>query len=407
MAAPVTGSPTTVAALLGEIAAVGVDRRRGGYSRHVFDDSERTLREWFVERAERAGLSVETDRNGNLWAWWGEPGADAVVTGSHLDSVPGGGALDGPLGVCTALAAVIRLAESGARPARPCAVVVFAEEEGSRFGVACLGSRLMSGAIAPGDALALTDPAGTTFAEAAASFGLDIRHLGADHEAMSRIGQFVELHVEQGKGLVDLGAAVGVGESILAHGRWKVRVRGQGNHAGTTGMAERHDPMVVAAEAVLAGRRVAAATAGGRATVGRIVPVPGGTNVIASEVSAWLDVRSASDDQTFRMVEEIGDAVRLAAAKEGCEAEIVRESYAGEVVFDQALRDRLSSRLGGAPVLPTGAGHDAGVLAAHVPTAMLFVRNPTGVSHAPEEGASEEDCERGLDALVQVLEDLL
>jgi N-carbamoyl-L-amino-acid hydrolase len=186
-----------------------------------------------------------------------------------------------------------------------------------------------------------------------------------------------------------------------------VRVRGQGNHAGTTGMAERHDPMVVAAEAVLAGRRVATATAGGRATVGRIVPVPGGTNVIASEVSAWLDVRSASDDQTFRMVEEIGDAVRLAAAEEGCEAEIVRESYAGEVVFDQALRDRLSSTLGGAPVLPTGAGHDAGVLAAHVPTAMLFVRNPTGVSHAPEEGASEEDCERGLDALVQVLEDLL
>ena len=133
--------------LLAEIEDVGRDRRRGGYTRHVFDDAERELRDWFVERAQRLELEVTTDRNGNLWAWWGEPGPDAFVTGSHLDSVPGGGAHDGPLGVVSALAAVEQLKAAGFVPSRPLAVVVFAEEEGSRFGLACLGSRLLSGAV--------------------------------------------------------------------------------------------------------------------------------------------------------------------------------------------------------------------------------------------------------------------
>ncbi|WP_150308863.1 allantoate amidohydrolase [Planctomonas psychrotolerans] len=393
--------------LLREIDGVGRDAHRGGYSRHVFDPAERELREWFTERASALGLGLETDRNGNIWAWWGAPGPDAVITGSHLDSVPGGGALDGPLGVVSALAAVAALQADGVTPGRPFAVVVFAEEEGSRFGVACLGSRLLSGAIAPERAAALTDADGGTFADRAAAFGLDVAHLGVDREALGRIGVFVELHVEQGIGLVNAGAAIGVASSILAHGRWRVRVRGQGNHAGTTAIADRRDPMVVAAEAILSARTVAAASPTVRATFGRIEPVPGGTNVIPSQVTAWLDVRGSNDEDTRAAVADIGVAARDAAAREGCEIEIVEESYGGEVVFDPALRDRMSAVLGGAPVLPTGAGHDAGILASLVPTAMLFVRNPTGVSHAPEEGATDDDCEAGVAALVTVLRDLL
>ena len=397
----------SVATLLRQIAAVGADPRRGGYSRHVFDPAERELREWFTERATDLGLSLETDRNGNIWAWWGAPGADAVITGSHLDSVPGGGPLDGPLGVATALAAIAELQAEGYAPSRPCAVVVFAEEEGARFGIACLGSRLLSGAMSAERALSLTDVAGTTFGEAASGFGLDVAHLGADRAALDRIGVFVELHVEQGRGLIDLGAPVGVASSILAHGRWRIRVRGQGNHAGTTEMADRRDPMVVAAQAILASREVALATRGVRATVGRIEPVPGGTNVIASQVSTWLDVRASTDAETLDAVAAISEAARSAAVAEGCEIDIVEESYGGEVVFDPELRDRIAATLGGAPILPTGAGHDAGVLASVVPTAMLFVRNPTGISHAPEEGATDDDCEAGAAALVTVLKDLL
>ena len=121
--------------------------------------------EWFAEQARARGLDVEVDRNANIWAWWGDPGPDAVVTGSHLDSVPGGGAFDGPLGVVSALSAVDALRAGGFAPRRPLALVVFAEEEGGRFGVPCLGSKLLTGAISPDRARALRDPAGVTFGE--------------------------------------------------------------------------------------------------------------------------------------------------------------------------------------------------------------------------------------------------
>ena len=397
----------TTLQLLDEISDVGVDEKRGGFSRHVFDDAERAVRDWFTERALGLGLDLEVDRNGNIWAWWGKAGPDAVVTGSHLDSVPGGGALDGPLGVATALDAVALLQTEGYRPTRPFAIVVFAEEEGARFGVACLGSRLMTGQLSPERALALSDGDGLTFGEAAAAFGLDVQHIGQDSEALGRIGLFIELHVEQGRALEPLGQAIGVASSILEHGRWRIDVRGEGNHAGSTAMADRHDPLVPVAAGILAARRSAASREGARATVGKLVPVPGGSNAIASRVAAWLDVRSERDEDTREIVGEIEAELREAAAAEGCELSITEESYSDEVRFDPALRDRLAAELGGVPALPTGAGHDAGVLAAHVPTAMLFVRNPTGVSHAPSEGASDTDIVAGVEALLTTLRAVL
>ncbi|MCP2258729.1 N-carbamoyl-L-amino-acid hydrolase [Streptoalloteichus tenebrarius] len=396
----------TATGLLGAIADVGVDRARGGFSRHGFDRSDLTLREWFVAEAAARGLDVEVDRNGNLWAWWGRPGPDAVVTGSHLDSVPGGGAFDGPLGVVSALAAVDELRARGFVPSRPFAVVVFAEEEGGRFGVPCLGSRLLAGTLDPDAARRLRDQDGTTLAEAVRAAGLDPDRLGRDDEALSRVGRFVELHVEQGRGLVDLGRPVGVASSILAHGRWRFRFTGEGNHAGATPIGDRHDPMLPASHLVLAARGAAAAVPGARATVGRVVPVPGGTNVIASTVDVWLDARAADDRTTRSLVEDVTAAAREAAAAEGCRVEVTEESYGDTVVFDPGLRDDLAAVLGGAPALPSGAGHDAGILAARVPTAMLFVRNPTGVSHAPAEHAEPDDCEAGVAALVSVLEHL-
>jgi N-carbamoyl-L-amino-acid hydrolase len=392
--------------LLAEIADVGRDPRRGGYSRHGFDRVELALREWFTAEAGRRGLSVDTDRNGNLWAWWGSPGPDAVVTGSHLDSVPGGGAFDGPLGVTSALEAVDMLRAKGFTPGKPFAVVVFAEEEGGRFGVPCLGSRLLTGATGADAARRLTDPDGTTLAEAVAAAGLDAGQLGRDDESLGMIGRFVELHVEQGRGLVDLAAPVGVASSILAHGRWHFRFTGEGNHAGATLLGDRRDPMLPASALVLAARRAASGTDGARATVGRLVPNPGGTNVIASTVDVWLDARAADSPRTRGVVEEITAAAHSAAAEEGVALTVTEESYGDTVHFDAGLRDELAGVLGGVPALPTGAGHDAGILAAHVPTAMLFVRNPTGVSHAPAEHAEAADCAAGVVALAAVLERL-
>jgi beta-ureidopropionase / N-carbamoyl-L-amino-acid hydrolase len=401
--------------LLAEIADVGRDAVRGGYSRHVFEPAELELRAWFARRAQALGLVVEPDRNGNLWAHWGERGLGTVASGSHLDSVPGGGALDGPLGVASALSAVARLQARGFAPVRPVAVVAFAEEEGSRFGLACLGSKLMTGAVDPAAIAERADAAGVTFARAASSAGVDPARMGRDDARLAALGAFVELHVEQGRALADLGAPVAVASAILAHGRWRLTFTGEGNHAGATPMAGRRDPVVAAAAAVLAARDIAGARddpAGGvnaRATVGRLVPVPGGTNVIASRVDAWLDLRGDTDGACRALATEICAAIQLAAGQHGCRVEITQESYLPEVTFDTGLRDRLRTVLAGVPefgdvpVLATGAGHDAGVLARELPTAMLFVRNPTGVSHAPAETAADDDCRAGADALAAVL----
>jgi N-carbamoyl-L-amino-acid hydrolase len=386
---------------LADVADVGRDTRRGGYSRHGFDRVELALREWFTAEANARGLDVEADRNGNLWAWWGAPGPNAVITGSHLDSVPGGGAFDGPLGVVSALEAVDVLRAKRFTPRRPFAIVVFVEEEGGRFGVACLGSRLMTGAIKPEAACKLADPNGVTFGEAAHKAGFDPLRMGRDDRALSRIGAFVELHVEQGRGLT---VPVGVASSILAHGRWRFSFTGEGNHAGATLIEDRRDPMLPASQMVVAARR--AATGGARATVGRLIPNPGGTNVIASSVDVWLDARADDDARTREVVAEITEAAQQAAAAEGCEVKVTEESYGDTVHFDPALRDDIAGVLGGVPALPTGAGHDAGILAGHVPTAMLFVRNPTGISHAPAEFAEPDDCAAGVVALATTLEHL-
>jgi N-carbamoyl-L-amino-acid hydrolase len=403
-------SPDTVAGLLAEIVSIGADPVRGGYSRPVFSTAELDLRAWFIGHAEKRGLDVEIDGVGTIRAWWHTPGRTtqgAVLTGSHLDSVPGGGAFDGPLGIASAFVAVDLLRARNIVPTKPLVVAAFPEEEGSRFGVACLGSRLLTGAITPERALALRDVDGTSFAEVLSRNGFDPRAVAPDVAGVTAFDSFVELHVEQGRALIDLNAPVAIGSSILGHGRWRASVRGEGNHAGTTLMRDRRDPMVAAARTIHEIRTLARATDGARATVGRLQPVPGGTNVIASRIDFWIDVRHPDDAVSVALVESIRAALTLLAAEEGCTAELVEESFSATTHFDPVLRARLERTLPGAPVLDTGAGHDAGVLASLVPTAMLFVRNPTGISHSPEEYTTDLDAQVGAERLADVLQELL
>ena len=387
------------------LAPVGRDVGSGGYRRYAWTDVDAELSAWFEQEAARRGLTCSRDRNGNQWAWWGEPGPDAVVTGSHLDSVPDGGAFDGPLGVVSALLAVDELRARGAVPARPVAVVRFADEEGARFGVACAGSRLLTGALDPDRAGALRDRDGVRLAEALRSAGVDPECLGRDEEALARIGVFVELHVEQGRGLVDAGAAVGLGTAIRPHGRWYWRFEGAADHAGTTLLGDRRDPMLPFAATVLEARRLAEQL-GAVATVGRVHVTPNGTNAVPSLVEAWLDARAEDEPTVSQLVADLTAVAERSARAHGTTVTVTQESWSPLVSFDPALLDRVSTVLGDVPALPTGAGHDAGVLAPHVPTAMLFVRNPTGVSHSPAEHAETADCVAGVRALADVLEEL-
>lgn len=389
-----------------DLEPLGLDPATGGYRRFALTRTDHELREWFAGECAARGLDLTTDRMGNQWAWWGDPdaavaaGAPGVVAGSHLDSVTDGGAFDGPLGVVSALAALDLLRERDVVPARPVGVVSFSDEEGARFGVTCAGSRVITGAMAADRALGLRDAHGVTMAEAMTRAGGDPGRLGRDDETLGRVGAFVELHVEQGRALEQLGHAVGVGRDIWPHGRWRIDVPGMANHAGTTALDEREDAMLGLAAAVIAARR-AAQEQGCLATVGKVDVTPGGANAIAGCATGWLDARGADPDAVHRVVAEVADVVS------DFDALVTQESWTAATDFDPALTRRISALLGDAPVIATGAGHDAGILAtAGVPAAMLFVRNPTGVSHSPDEWASADDCVTGVVALADVLADL-
>jgi N-carbamoyl-L-amino-acid hydrolase len=406
------GMPDDFDRMWADLAAVGRSASTTGYFRQPFTSAERECHAWFVQAARSRGLDVQTDRAGNTVAWWGQPpthdGSSAVLTGSHLDSVLDGGAYDGPLGVASALAAVDTLRRRGFSPGRPIGVAVFVEEEGSRFGLACLGSRLATGAIGWEQAAALRDRDGVRFDEAATEAGVGSGPADLRWDALlGRIGCFVELHVEQGRDLVDRGAAIGVASRIWPHGRYRFDFAGEANHAGTTRMEDRHDPMLTYAMTALAANKQAR-LAGARATFGRIEVGPNGTNAVPSAVRAWLDARAESTERLDAMVETVARMAHERAGRDGTTVAVTAESVTAAVEFPSDLATSIAEAGGGRwPVIPTMAGHDAGILAAAgVPTAMLFVRNPTGVSHSPAEHAEMADCLAGVEALARTLERL-
>ncbi|MCG8152827.1 allantoate amidohydrolase [Pimelobacter simplex] len=382
-----------------DLAPVGRSASSGGYFRQPWLSAELELRAWFREAATARGLELEEDPFGNLVAWWGpDTGAGKVLTGSHLDSVLDGGAYDGPLGVVSSFAALDLMRSRGVEPTRRLGVSAFVEEEGSRFGRACLGSRLAVGATTWADARELTDRDGVRLGDVIE---------GGESTLLDGVTTYVELHVEQGRGLIDLDAPVGVHDAIWPHGRYRYDIAGRADHAGTTRMEDRADPMLTYAMTALAANKQARLS-GQRATFGRIDVRPNGTNAVPSHVTAWLDARAASDDALAALVAAVEKQAADRAGRDGTTVTVTPESVSGEVAFDVALRDEIAARLGGVPVLPTQAGHDAGILQdAGIPTAMLFVRNPSGVSHSPYESAETADCLAGVEALADALTGLV
>jgi len=411
-----------------DLAEVGRSASSGGYFRQPFLPAERELAAWFLDQCTARGLPVETDPFGNVVGWWRPTGGivrdemDAsgpdsrplgdglspragVLTGSHLDSVLDGGAYDGPLGVVSALAAVDELRSRGFVPSRPIGVGVFVEEEGSRFGLACLGSRLATGAVSWETARELADRDGVRLGDVVEGGPADQAGRGG---LLADVGAFVELHVEQGRDLVDRNAAVGVASGIWPHGRYRFDFTGEANHAGSTRMEDRRDPMLTYAMTALAANKQAR-LAEQRATFGRLDVEPNGTNAVPSRVSAWLDARASSEEALAELVGVVTRQATERAERDGTALEVTAESVSAAVTFDLGLAELIATdhAEGDWPVIPTAAGHDAGVLsAAGIPTAMLFVRNPTGVSHSPAEHAEVPDCLAGVHALADTLERL-
>jgi N-carbamoyl-L-amino-acid hydrolase len=390
----------SVLSLLAELDSVGVGAS-GGYERLAWTTADAECRDWFTQSARVRGLDVEVDRNGNLWAWRNPslPGA-ALVIGSHLDSVPRGGAFDGPLGVASAFAALDALGDFD--QTRPIAIVAFADEEGSRFGVACAGSRLLTGSLSADTARRLADVDGISMAEAMDAAGLAAKSVGPDPERLARIGEYLEVHVEQGHLATTTGhdgltaeSPLGLATEIWPHGRWRVDLEGQQNHAGTTRLADRDDPMLGLAD-LIHGVRSAAERAGVLGTVAKVRVSPGAVNAIPGSVSAWIDSRGPSEESVREALAELESRLPIT---------LVEESWTPATRFDTGFAKQIADAIGNdLPLLPSGAGHDAGVLAlAGIPTAMILVRNPSGISHAPEEYAEDQDCERGVVALAAAI----
>ncbi len=408
-----------------ELLPVGLSATSGGYFRTPWTSAERECAAWFHEQATARGLSVEGDEVGNTIAWWrpvstgstigthstaetGSTTERGVLTGSHLDSVLDGGAFDGPLGVVSGLAAIDRIRDRGARPTKAIGVGVFVEEEGSRFGQACLGSRLATEALTWDQAARLRDRDGVCLAEALDVGGGITGRAPSSLDLSGSVDCFVELHVEQGRDLVDRGVPVGVASSIWPHGRYRFDFSGEANHAGTTRMEDRRDPMLTFAMTALAANKQAR-LAGQRATFGRVDVRPNGTNAVPSSVTAWLDTRAESTDRLEQLLADVERQAQDRAGRDGTGLIVTAESVSGEVVFDRELAERIATQDDGSawPIIATMAGHDAGILsAAGIPTAMLFVRNPTGVSHSPAEHADMADCLAGVEALADTLERL-
>jgi allantoate deiminase len=342
-----------------------------------------SLRQWMEE----LGMTVRLDAAGNLRGFRAGLDADGPVLylGSHIDTVPHAGAFDGVLGVVLAIALVDAL---GSRPLRfAIEVVAFSEEEGVRFGVPFIGSRALAGTLGP-EMLARRDPQGTTVAEAIREFGLDPARLPEAAMAERALG-YLEFHIEQGPVLESLHLPLGIVESIAGQSRFLLVFGGRANHAGTTPAPLRRDALAGAAEWIGSVEREACLTPDLRATVGSVEVQPGASNVIAAQVRATLDVRHTSDDIRLHAVSSLLDAATQIASRRGLEV-------SWEQRLDQpatpmhpsmiAALERAVSR-SGFPVhrLASGAGHDAMVMAAKCPSAMLFLRSPGGVSHHPDE----------------------
>jgi allantoate deiminase len=342
-----------------------------------------------AEWMKSAGLSVRVDAAGNIRGVRAgiEPGKRTFVMGSHLDTVRDAGAFDGILGVVMAIA----VAEDCQGSSLPfdIEVIGFSEEEGVRFGMPFIGSRALVGLLDE-KTLQRSDSAGITIAQAIRDFGLDPAHLS--NAAVRNPFGFLEFHIEQGPVLEDAGEAVGIVESIAGQNHATVRFIGSANHAGTTPMRLRRDALTAAAEWLVAVERRAQSTPALVATTGKIDALPGVGNVIAGEVTMSLDVRHGGDDVRAVACHELRGVATEIAAKRGLRL-VWEDSLSLKTVrMDRLLTEALQAASpAGVRRMVSGAGHDAMILAPHIPSAMLFVRTPGGISHHPAETVLPED----------------
>jgi N-carbamoyl-L-amino-acid hydrolase len=378
----------------------------GGVDRLAWSEADLAARRWFAERIREAGLEARVDEALNVFGHLPGSAGPWLLTGSHLDSVPHGGRLDGAYGAVAGLEVLRTMVESGDPLAAHVEVVGFADEEGVRFGTGLVGSLALTGELDLDRLREERDWEGVPIRQVIASAGREVDRMLDAQQHRHAIAAFLELHIEQGPRMeadaVDLAVVTGI---VGVH-REQVRVIGMQNHAGTTPFRLRHD----------AGRAAARAAAGVRELVEAIDPEavanigvmhfdPGGVNIIPGRASFTLEVRHLEQPVVDRIVETFNTNLETICAEEGCRSETELLSWVPPARMDReqmALLEAACEELGRKPArLWSGAGHDAAILARHVPTGMLFVPSIGGVSHSPQENTSDEHLVLGARALLR------
>lgn len=377
---------------------------RLGYSRPTFSAPWRAARDYVIAQAEAVGGSVRVDAAGNVHIRHRTRGWEQAVwlCGSHIDSVPSGGKYDGVMGI------VVPLEIMRCHPGAPLELVIFAEEEGTTFGLGMIGSRLWTGELGPDALSGLRNRQGQTVAEAGADHGLDPARLSAaavagDPDGSARLQPqrylgMIEVHAEQGLSLWDAGQPVAAVERINGRRQFEISLEGQANHAGSTGMRGRRDALAGAAELVLAlenlGRDLDREAAYSVMTVGRLAVEPAAVNVIPGRTTLSVDLRAQQEAVLERGERELRAHLKRVAADRGLQAAVRRTEAIAPSPLDRGVVEALRHAAApGAelPVIPSGALHDAAVIAPHLPTAMLFVASRDGISHNPDEFSRVED----------------
>jgi allantoate deiminase len=362
------------------------------------------LRDWM----ETAGMTVRVDAIGNLRGFWPglTPGSPRLLIGSHLDTVPNAGAFDGILGVVLGVAVVEEL--KGELLPFAIEVIGFSEEEGVRFGKPFLGSLALTGKLDP-EMLARADPSGISVRQAIETYGLNPTQLPAAALANEALA-YLEVHIEQGPMLENEDTSLGIVEALVGQTRMELNFAGQANHAGTTPMHLRHDAMAAAAEWIVAVEDYASSHNGLVATVGKLEAANGAGNVIAGHVTASLDVRHPDDSAREASVVAILQLAETAATRRGVHITSSKQLEQPAVPLDPRLTTLLNKAAiqAGFPGrrMTSGAGHDAMILAPTVPSAMLFLRSPGGLSHHPDETVLPQDVEAALATAMEFLAQL-
>ncbi|HET8586497.1 MAG TPA: Zn-dependent hydrolase [Candidatus Limnocylindria bacterium] len=409
---PTTGAdPARIAEMLNAIAAIGADPSGVGVSRVGFSKAEREAHALVGGWLRDLGLSLRQDAIGNTIAEraGSDPSLPAIGFGSHLDSVPHGGRFDGIVGVVGAVETVHLLVANERQTQHPLRVVIFAGEEGARFGEPCIGSKAVAGQLANRDLAQMRDAQGVTLAEALEGIGLNPARVRDARWKPTDWAAFLELHIEQARSLEEQDVPIGIVDVVSGSTRLRISLAGRADHSGGTPMSIRADALAAAAEVVVAAEALAKEPQhrGARLTVGRLDVFPNSITTIPGRVVFTVDVRDIDSDRQRMLAAQIVQRMRGAAERRNVRFEVEVIADTSPAVMPIWIREAVSRACDAEEyefrVMTSGAGHDSQVINQIVPAGIIFVPSKDGLSHVPEEWTSATDIARGVNVLYRSL----